>query len=99
MDAAAGEVRLDRVGDRSVAQLGEGGLFPRLVLAAVDAQLGDAAGVHGGGGEPAPGADFGQLMMITHEQHPAAGGDVSGDHGFQGADVSHPGLVDDEERL
>ncbi len=93
-----GEVGLDGSGDRPVTQVGEGGLLPRLALAAVDAQLGDTAGVHGGGGEPAAGADLGQLVVVTDQQHPAPGGDLAGDDRFEGADVGHPRLVHHQQR-
>ena len=76
-DAAVGEVGVDGAGDGPVAQLGERGLFPRLALAAVDGQLGDAAGVVGGGGEPAAGADLGELVVVADQQHPAPGGDLA----------------------
>jgi hypothetical protein len=36
-------------------------------------------------------------MMIAHEQHPAAGGDLTGDDRFQRADVGHSRLVDHQE--
>ena len=73
-DAPVGEVGLDGAGDRPVAQVGEGVLFPRLALATVDGQLGHTAGVDGGGGEPAAGADLGELVVVADQQHPPAGG-------------------------
>ncbi len=92
-DAPVGEVGLDSVGDRPVTQVGQGGLLPRLALAAVDAQLGHTAGLHGGGGEPAPGTDLGQLVVITRQQHPAPGAKLAGDDRLEGAHVGHPRLV------
>ena len=57
-----------------------------------------AAGVDGGGGEPAAGADLGELVVVADQQHPPAGAGLAGDDRFEGADVGHAGLVDHQQR-
>ena len=97
-DAALVEVGADGGGDVSVAELCECVLFPRVVLAAVDGEFGDAVGVVGGVGEAASGSDLGELAMVTGEQDVAARVEVVFDDVGEGADVGHAGFVDDQQR-
>ena len=61
----------------AVAQFVERGVFPLGVLAAVDGQLGDVGAEEvDGGGEHAAGADLGELVVVTDEDH--LGADAGG---------------------
>ena len=97
-DPVVVEVGVDGGGDVAVAQLGEGVLFPRLALAAVDGELGDAVGVVGGVRRTRRRRRPGELVVVADQQHPAAGRRGGGDDVFEGADVGHPGLVDHQQR-
>ena len=69
-DAAVVVVGVEGGGDVAVAELVEGVDLPRFGLAAVDGQLGKVrAGGVDGGGEPSPGGDLGELVMVADEDH------------------------------
>ena len=88
------DVRGDGGGDVAVAELRERLLLPRVALTAVDGEFGHRVGVVGGVGEPAAGADLGELVVVAGEQNATTGGEVVADDVGEGADVGHTGLVD-----
>ena len=96
-DSAVVSVGGERGGDVAVTQLVEGGLFPRLLLAAVDDELGDpvAEGVEGGP-KASTGLNLGQLPVVANQHDLGAGDRGLVDDGRELADACGPGFVDDD---
>ena len=93
------KVRINRGRDVTVAQLLQGLDLPVGFLATVDRQFGDLSPIGGGCVcEPAAGGDFGKLMLIPNQDHPAARRDHLVGEVRQRADVGHAGLIDHHDR-
>jgi hypothetical protein len=50
-------------------------------------------------GQDAAGADGAELLVVADQAHPATPADDMVDHGGEGEGVSHPGFVDQQQRL